>query len=108
MNNTEFVAALAVILFVVFVFGWFSHWAVARLSRVTKAEMGELESMAQSLHDAEEERDRALSYVEQREREMTNQVSQTEAELSAAMEGLREARHEAQELRSYIEQQTQG
>lgn len=104
MNHSEFVAATAIILFVVFLLGWFTHWAIARFSRVTKAEMGELESMAQSLHDAEEERDQALVLLEQREREMSNQMAQTEAELAAAMDGLREARHEAQQLRSYIEQ----
>jgi prophage endopeptidase len=39
---------------------------------------------------------------------MTNQLSQTEAELRAAMDGLREARREAEELRSYIERQHAG
>lgn len=107
MNHSEFVAATAIILFVVFLLGWFTHWAIARFSRVTKAEMGELEAMAQSLHEAEEERDQALVLLEQREREMSNQVTQTEAELAAAMDGLREARHEAQQLRSYIEQNAQ-
>jgi len=34
---------------------------------------------------------------------MTNQLHQTEAELSAAMDGLRAARQEAEELRAYIE-----
>ena len=36
---------------------------------------------------------------------MTNQLSQTEAELRAAMDGLREARQETEELRAYIERQ---
>ena len=61
--------------------------------------------MAQSLHDAEETRDQAITYLQQREAEMTNQHAQTEAELRAAMDGLREARREAEELRSYIERQ---
>lgn len=99
MNNTEFVAATAIILFVVFMLGWFTHWAVARFSRVTQAEIGELETLAQQLHDAEETRDDALNQLEAREREMSSLMSQTEAELAAAMEGLREARREAQELR---------
>jgi hypothetical protein len=30
-------------------------------------------------------------------------INQTEAELKAAMEGLRDARHEAEEMRSYID-----
>jgi hypothetical protein len=41
--------------------------------------------------------------LQQREAEMSNQMAQTEAELRAAMDGLRDARHEAEELRAYIE-----
>jgi len=55
------------------------------------------------LHEAEETRDQAITYMQQREAELTNQLSQTEAELAAAMEGLRDARREAEELRSYVE-----
>ena len=43
-----------------------------------------------------------------RESELSNQLAQAEAELRAAMEGLREARHEADELRQYIERVNQG
>ena len=103
MNRSEFILATAVILFVAFCLGWFASWLVNRFTRVTKADIGELERMAQSLHEAEETRDQAITYLQQREAEMTNQLSQTEAELRAAMDGLREARREAEELRSYIE-----
>jgi len=34
---------------------------------------------------------------------MTNQQAQTEAELRAAMDGLRDARREAEELRAYVD-----
>lgn len=64
--------------------------------------------MAKALHDAEETRDQAITYLQQREAELTNQLSQTEAELRAAMDGLRDARHEAEELRGYIERANQG
>jgi prophage endopeptidase len=64
--------------------------------------------MAQELHEAEETRDQAITYLQQREAKLTNQLSQTEAELNAAMEGLRDARHEAEELRAYIERAQQG
>ena len=103
MNRSEFILATAVILFVAFCLGWFASWLVNRFTRVTQADIGELERMAQSLHEAEETRDQAITYLQQREAEMTNQLSQTEAELRAAMDGLREARREAEELRSYIE-----
>jgi septal ring factor EnvC (AmiA/AmiB activator) len=108
LNRTEFIIATAIILFVAFVLGWFACWLVNRFTRVTKAEIGELDKMAQSLHEAEETRDQAITYLQQREAEITNQLSQTEAELRAAMDGLREARREAEELRSYIERQNGG
>ena len=103
MNRTEFVIATAIILLLAFCLGWFASWLIHRLTRVTAADMGELEQMAQALHEAEEQRDQAVAYVESREAELTNQINQTEAELRAAMDGLRDARHEAEELRAYIE-----
>ena len=102
MNRTEFIIATAIILFVAFSLGWFAHWLIHRFMRVSQSEMGELDKMAQQLHEAEEQRDQAVSYYQQRESEMSNQVAQTEAELRAAMDGLRDARHEAEEMRSYI------
>lgn len=103
MNRTEFIIATAIILFVAFILGWFAHWLISRFMRVAQSEMGELDKMAQQLHEAEEQRDQAISYFQQREAEMTNQQSQTEAELKAAMDGLRNVRQEAEELKAYIE-----
>ena len=108
MNRTEFIIATAVILFVAFALGWFARWLVNRFTRVTPAALGELDQMAQALHEAEETRDQAITYLQQREAEITNQLSQTEAELRAAMDGLREARREAEELRGHIEKQNAG
>ena len=70
--------------------------------------MDDLDRMAQELHEAEEARDQATSYFQQRETELTNKLSQTEAELKAAMGGLREARAEAEELKAYIERVNQA
>ena len=103
MNRTEFITATAIILFVAFVLGWVAHWLLHRFTRVSQSDLGELDNMAQSLHEAEETRDQAITYLQQRDAEMTNQMTQTEAELSAAMDGLRAARQEAEELRAYIE-----
>ena len=108
MNRTEFILATAAILFVAFCLGWFASWLVNRFTRVTKAEIGELDRMAQALHEAEETRDEAITYLQQREAELTGLLQQSEAELRAAMEGLREARHEAEDLRSYIEKYNIG
>ncbi|KAF0675984.1 hypothetical protein [Profundibacterium mesophilum] len=108
MNRSEFIIATALVLFVAFILGWFASWLVHRLSRVTQSDLGELDAMAQSMHEAEEERDRALATLKRREAEMSNQLSQTEAELRAAMEGLRDARHEAEEMRAYVERMNGG
>lgn len=99
MNRMEFIAVTAVVLFVAFALGWFAFWLVHRFTRVTSADIGELDRMAQALHEAEETRDQAITYLQQREAEITNQLSQTEAELRAAMDALRDARRENEALR---------
>jgi prophage endopeptidase len=103
MNRLEFIVATSIILFVAFGLGWFCYWILHRFSRIGEADMNEVDRLAQALHEAEESRDQALIYIEQREAELTNQISQTEAELRAAMDGLRDARHEAEEMRAYID-----
>ncbi len=108
MNRTEFILTTAIILFIAFLLGWFAHWVIHRFVRVGQGDMGELDKMAQALHEAEENRDEAVGHLQQREAEITNQLNQTEAELSAAMEGLRDARAEAEELRDYIEKKNIG
>lgn len=103
MNRTEFIIATAFTLLAAFAMGWFTYWLLHRFSRVAGGDMGEMDRLAQSLHEAEEMRDQAIIYLEQREAELMNQIAQAEAELRAAMEGLRDARHEAEEMRAYIE-----
>jgi len=99
MSNPQFVVATAVMLFFAFCVGWFANWLVHRFSRVAADDVAQLDRMSQELHEAEETRDQAITYLQQREAELTNQLAQTEAELRAAMDGLRDARHEAEELR---------
>ncbi len=108
MTRTEFIIATAIILFVAFCTGWFANWLIHRFTRVARSDVEELDRMAQELHEAEETRDQAITYLQQREAELTNQLSQTEAELGAAMEGLRDARYEAEELRGELERARGG
>ena len=103
MTRIEFILTTAVILFVAFCMGWFANWLVHRFTRVAQSDVDQLERMSQELHEAEETRDQAITYLQQREAELTNQLTQTEAELSAAMDALRGARQEAEELRSHVE-----
>lgn len=103
MDRTEFVIVIAAVLFAAFLLGWVASWLVGRLSRVTRADMTDLDEMASKLHEAEEQRGQAIAWLHHREAELEARLHQTEAELRAAMDGLREARAEAGDLRRYIE-----
>ncbi|WP_323037855.1 hypothetical protein [Pararhodobacter sp.] len=102
MNRTEFVVVTVIVLTTAFALGWFVNWLVHRFTRVTQADLGELERMAQALHEAEETRDQAISYIQQLEEETERQTAQLQAELRAAMDGLREARHQNEYLQSLL------
>ncbi|MEO9649327.1 MAG: hypothetical protein ABJ360_09410 [Roseobacter sp.] len=108
MTSPQFVVATAVMLFIAFCLGWFANWLVHRFSRVAADDVAQLDRMSQELHEAEETRDQAITYLQQREAELTNQLSQTEAELRAAMDGLRDARQDAEEMRAHISRQQQA
>lgn len=103
MNRTEFILVTAIVLLVAFALGWFAHWLLHRFTRVTDADIGEVDRLAQALHEAEEMRDQAITYLQQREAELLGQLAQSEAELRAAMEGLRDARRHAQELEARLD-----
>ncbi len=92
MSRTELVIATALALFVAFALGWFASWLVHRFTRASGAELGELDRLAQALHEAETARDDARIRAED-----------AEAEREAAMEGMVEAREEADALRAWIE-----
>ncbi len=108
MTSPQFVVATAIMLFVAFSLGWFANWLVHRFSRVAADDVAQLDRMSQELHEAEETRDQAITYLQQREAELTNQLAQTEAELRAAMDGLRDARHETEELRARLNRPSQA
>ena len=103
MNRSEFIIAVAVILFVTFAFGWLARSLLLRFMRVSRKDVSDLDKMAEELHQAEETRDQAIAYMQNREAELSSQLAQTEAELNATMDGLRSARQEAEELRAQLE-----
>lgn len=103
MNRQDFIIATAIILFAAFVLGWFASWLVHRLSRVTKAEIGALESMAQDLHEAEEARDSAVAQLEEREADLVARLGSAESALKSSEDALAEAKTEIEELRAYID-----
>lgn len=103
MDRTAFILVIAIVLILAFGLGWSAHWLVHRFSRVAGGDIDEVDRLARELHEAEDIRDQAIAYIEAREAELTSQIAQTEAELRATMEGLRDARTESEELRTYVE-----
>ena len=102
MNRTQLIIATAIVLLAAFALGWFTYWLLHRFSRVAGGDIAEMDHMAQSLHAAEEARDHAILYLEQREAELMDQIAQTEAELTATLENLQDARREVKDLGDYI------
>ena len=104
MNRMQLTFATAVVLFLASGLGWLAHWLLQRFTRVAGGDVSEMDHLAQALHEAEETRDQAILYLEAREAELLGQVASAEAELKAAMEGLREARAESEGLKTYIDE----
>lgn len=103
MNRNEFIIATALILFAAFLLGWFASWLIHRLARVTRADIGALDEMAQQLHAAEEARDKAIDALEEREAELIAKLGTAEAEAQAARDGAKESQAEIEELRAFID-----
>jgi chromosome segregation ATPase len=108
VSRTELIVATAIILFLAFALGWSAYWLLHRFTRVAGADSTELEQLALALHEAEETRDEAIVYLQTREEELSNQIAQLEAELRAAMDGLRGVRAENERLRAHIDRTSAG
>ena len=61
-----------------------------------------MNELTTTLLNVEEERDNTIAYVQNREKELANQLGQVRAELNAAMEGLGSARREVAELKAKL------
>ncbi len=96
MNREEFIVSAAIILFLAFLLGWLSRWLLQRLNMVSEKDLNQFNKISAALHEAEENNEKARV----RELELNKKVSQLEAELGAAMDGLRAARLETEELKS--------
>jgi hypothetical protein len=105
MDRTQIIAALAGLLFAAFLLGFLSHWIVTRLSRVSHRDLDELDNMAEALHDAEHARDQAVAARHKTEQEARRYTAQLQSDLDAALEGLRAAQAEADELRAFISEE---
>ena len=98
MNREEFIISAAIVLFLTFLLGWLSRWLLQRLNMVSEKDLKDLNKISAALLEAEEDNEKAKN----RELELNKKISQLEAELEAAMDGLRTARLETEELKSSL------
>ncbi len=106
MDRNELVVIIALVLFSAFLTGWVLRWAYGSMRRVNSTNMGEVDDLANRLHEAELQKDQSSKELSDMEWELKNKLSQSDAELQAAMEGLGEARREAEDLRNELEKVT--
>ena len=98
MNREEFIISAAIVLFLTFLLGWLSRWLIQRLNMVSEKDLKDLNKISAALLEAEEDNEKAKN----RELELNKKISQLEAELAAAMDGLRAVRLETEELKSSL------
>ena len=96
MNREEFIISAAIVLFFAFLLGWLSRWLLQRLNMVSEKDLNELNKISAALHEAEQNNEQSRN----RQLELNKNISQLEAELAAAMDGLRSARLEMEDLRA--------
>ena len=105
MDRNEFIIAVMVLLFGSYLLGFLTHWIVTRLSRVSDAELSQLDEMAEELHQAEEQRDAAKADRHQLEIQSRMELGEMRSELATVQDALRSARGEVEELRRVIDTQ---
>lgn len=103
MNRTELTILVAAAFLIAVLIGWTLRWFFTRLNQASLggAATGS-NDLAARLYAAEEARDQAITESDAKVREVQNKLVQTEAELAAAMEGLGDARRDADALRNEL------
>ena len=102
MDRTELTLLITITLLLAMMIGWAMRWIYQRLTQAGSDPQTSNE-LAASLHSAEQDRDSAFAERDRAIGEMRNRLDQTEAELRAAMDGLGDARREAEDLRAQLE-----
>ena len=102
MDKFELTLIVAFALLVSFVIGWILSRLFRNINQNTQLEESDVNELTTTLLNVEEERDNTIAYVQNREKELANQLGQVKAELNAAMDGLGSARREVAELKEKL------
>ena len=102
MDKFELTLIVAFALLVSFVIGWILSRLFRNINQNFHLEERDVNELTTTLLNVEEERDNTIAYVQNREKELANQLGQVKAELNAAMDGLGSARREVAELKEKL------
>ncbi len=108
MNRTELTLIIASALVLAVLFGWCLRWFFGIFNRPTEEGPIDENTLVAALQQAQDEKAEAEQRMADVERDLTNRLTQANAELQAAMEGIGSARREAEELRSEIDKLKAG
>ena len=99
MNRTELTVLVASTFMVAILIGWILRWLYSRIGQAGLNAGTASNELAARLQEAEIARDEAFKERDETLGEMKRKLVQTEAELSAAMDGLATARRDADAIR---------
>ena len=99
MSQFDLIIFTSVVLFVTFCSGWFAHLLIAKLVHKSDTNQTGGQGMAEAFHKSETEHANIVDKLKERDAELTNKLAQAQAELSATMDGLHNARIEIENLR---------
>ena len=102
MDKFELILIVAFALLMSFVIGWILSRLFRNINQNFHLEERDVNELTTTLLNVEEERDNTIAYVQNREKELANQLGQVRAELNAAMDGLGSARREVAELKEKL------
>ena len=102
MDKFELTLIVVFALLVSFVIGWILSRLFRNINQNPHLEESDVNELTTTLLNVEEERDNTIAYVQNREKELANQLGQVKAELNAAMDGLGSARREVAELKEKL------
>jgi len=103
MDRTELTIVAAAALLVALAAGWVLRWVYSLLNPPPPPAPKADSEWAEYARTCEAQRDEAQARLAEVERELGNKLTQAQAELSAAMEGLGEARRATQDLEAKLE-----
>ena len=104
MNRTELTMIIAGGMVVALIAGWTLRWVFGLLNRPAPEEPIPESELEAQLREALVAKDAAEAKLMSVEEDLSNKLTQTQAELNATMDGLRDARRQMNEMREQLDQ----